>query len=323
MLYAAPMATLGEVGERKLVGNILSIVRPRSANTVIGIGDDAAVLKGASDGSIVISTDVVTKERHFPEGMTFEQFGWTSAAVSFSDIASMGAKPLGMVSAITMPDDSDESELYDVVSGIDQCCEYCDTDLVGGDTKYGQLAIAATAIGTMEGRKPLTRDGAQPGDMIAVTGPVGNAAAGYYALKNGIDADDQIFSLMTPVPRTKEGIGLASTGIVTSCMDLSDGLSNAASAVCKASHVGMEFEWEFLPIEDDAADILKECHMDVEDTVLRWGGEYELMFTFGPQDVHKLYDAEIPFSIVGVVNNGTGPVLRNDNGTSEMRDAIY
>ncbi|MCQ2069814.1 MAG: thiamine-phosphate kinase [archaeon] len=317
------MATLKEVGERALVENIRGFLKPRSKTTRIGPGDDAAVIKGGSDGSIVISTDVLTKERHFPEGMTYEQFGWSAAAVSFSDIASMGARPLGFVSAITLPEDTDESQLYDIVSGIDQCCELCGTDIVGGDTKFGSMSVAGTAFGTMDGRSPLTRSGAKVGDIVAVTGTLGNAAAGFYAIENGIEADDQIFALMVPVPRVEDGMNLSKSGVVHSCMDLSDGLANAMHAVCAASHVGMEVEWEFLPVEDDTRKVLEQCGKDVKHTVMEWGGDYELMFTFDRNDIKKLYDLEVPFSIIGVVTEGDTPYLSDGNEKTEVGDGVY
>lgn len=317
------MATVREIGERQLIDNIRSIIRPRSGHTSVGPGDDAAVVDGINDGSVVISTDVVTKTRHFPEGMTYEQFGWTAAAVNFSDIASMGARPLGFLPAVTVPEDEDESSLYDIMSGIDQCCEFCKTDVVGGDTKFGELAIAGTAFGTMEGRKPMTRRGAQPGDIVAITGTLGNAAAGYYALKNGIEADDRIFSLMVPVPHTEDGIRMSSTGIVRSCMDLSDGLANAASSICGMSRVGMEIEWEFLPVDDETKNILESCRLDVKETVTRWGGEYELLFTFDRKDIQKLYGANVAFSIIGTVTDGDKAYLSDGDTRTELRDGIY
>ena len=317
------MATVKEVGERALVDNIRSIIRPRSKNTVIGPGDDAAVVNGLADGNLVISTDVLTKARHFPKGMTYEQFGWSAAAVSFSDIVSMGARPLGFLPAVTVPEDEDESSLYDIMSGIDQCCEFCKCDVVGGDTKFGELAVAGTAFGTMEGRKPLTRRGAQPGDIVAVTGTVGDAAAGYYALENDLEAEEQIFKLMVPVPRMEDGIKLAETGIVHSCMDLSDGLSNAANTICQMSRVGMEIEWEFLPVDDETKMILESCRCDVRDTVTRWGGEYELMFTFDRKDIKKLYDAGVAFSIIGLVTNDDGPYLSDGETRMAMEDGVY
>ena len=316
------MTSLKEVGERQLVETVRSIIRPRSKSTVVGPGDDAAVIRNPS-GDIVVSTDVVTEERHLPETMTYEQFGWTAAAVNFSDIASMGARPLGFLPAVTIPEDADESVLYDIMSGIDQCCEFCKTEVVGGDTKFGSLAVAGTAIGSMEGRKPMTRRGAQPGDIVAVTGMLGGPAAGYYAIKNGFEAEDQIFSLMVPVPHVEDGIKLSGTGVIHSCMDLSDGLANAATEICRQSHAGMEIEWEFLPVDDEVKDILEASHADLRDTVTRWGGEYELLFTLDRADLQKLYDAGIAFSIIGLVTNGEGPVLNDGEERKVMENGIY
>ena len=317
------MVSVKEVGERTLVSNIKSIIGPRSGNTVIGPGDDAAVVKSIKDGTVVISTDVVTKARHFPETMTYEQFGWTAAAVNFSDIASMGARPLGFLPAITVPEDEDESDLYDIVSGIDQCCEFCNADVVGGDTKFGELAVAGTAFGTMDGRAPMTRSGARPGDIVAVTGTLGDAAAGYYALKNGIEGEDQIFSLMVPVPHVEDGIRMSGTGIVHSCMDLSDGLAASAREICARSGVGMALEWEFLPMDDRTEEILSASKVDLMDTVTRWGGEYELLFTFSKEDIQKLYDTEVAFSIIGTVTDGNLPYITAGDRRTEMSDGVY
>ncbi|AGI48371.1 thiamine-monophosphate kinase [Thermoplasmatales archaeon BRNA1] len=316
------MAALKDVGERKLVENIRNIVRPRSADTVIGMGDDAAVVK--CPGDLVVSTDVVSAERHMPSGMTYEQFGWTAAAVNFSDLASMGARPVGFLAAISAPGDMEEADLYDIVSGIDQCCEHVGTDVIGGDTKPGALSVAGTAVGSMDGLTPMTRNGARPGDLVAVTGTLGLAAAGYYSIEAGIEeADDERFALNVPLPHIDDGIRMAKSGIVTSCMDLSDGLANAARTICRQSHVGMEIEWEFLPVGENVEDICRQAGKDVKDAVLRWGGDYELMFTFRKDKVQKLYDSGLVFSIIGIVNNDSGPVLAEDGSRSEMGDGIY
>jgi len=316
------MTSLREVGERRLIENIRGIVRPRSGDTVLGIGDDAAILRCGSD--VVISSDIVSKERHMPPCMTYEQFGWTAAAVNFSDLASMGARPIGFLSSVSAPGDMEDSDLYDVVSGIDQCCEHVKTDVVGGDLKPGSLSITGTAVGAMEGRKPMTRSGAIPGDLIAVTGTLGLAAAGFYSLKAGIeDADNERYALCVPLPHVEDGIRMSASGIVTSCMDLSDGLANACGTICGQSHVGMEIEWKFLPIGENVEDICRQAGKDVREAVLRWGGDYELLFTFKKDEVHRLYEAGLVFSIIGVVNNDDGPVIAEDRNRSAIDDAVY
>ena len=318
------MGTLDESGERVLIEHMRSIFRRRSEDTVIGPGDDAAVIGGLSDGRVVATTDAVSVERHKTPNMSWEQFGWTAAAVNFSDLAAMGARPVGLLTAMSMPGDMEESDLLDIASGIDQCCEFCKTEVVGGDTKPGPGIVSSTALGNLEGRKPMTRDGAQPGDIVAVTGSLGNAAAGFLALENGhTEYEDSIFSLTVPVPRWEEGIKMAASGAVSSCMDLSDGLGNACRTICARSHVGMEIEWEFLPIGEEVEEICALCRKDVKETVVRWGGDYELLFTFDKSKIQDLYDAGVAFSIIGVVTNDSAPYLCDGEQRSEMQDGIY
>lgn len=297
------MATLKEIGERQLIENLKSILRKGDA---VGTDDDAAILK-ADD--VVVCSDIVTFERHMPRTMSFEKFGWSAAAVNFSDLAAMGATPIGLITSLAMPQDMDEDDLYDIVSGMDQCAEFCNTFIVGGDTKPGPGLISCTALGTMDGRKPMMRNGARPGDVVAITGSLGAPAAGYYALENGIEAEDAVFSLMTPVPLVAEGKILSSTGKVTSCMDLSDGLATAANTVCSQSKVGMEIVWEFIPEGQCVEDVSASTGISKEDMMLGWGGEYELLFTFAKEDIELFQSSGVFFSIIGHVTEDDGVYL--------------
>ena len=315
------MTTLGETGEKKLVEMISSVVTNRSKEVEIGIGDDAAVLK--CRGQTVVCTDIVGAARHKPEGMSFEQFGWTSAAVCFSDLAAMGARPTGFLPSITAPEDMEVGDLLDIVSGIDQCCEFAKTSVIGGDTKPGELSVAGTAVGEMNGRKPMTRDGARPGDVVAVTGCLGNPAAGFHSLGTDIDADDERFSLYVPVPHVQDGIRMAETGVVTSCIDLSDGLATAAAEICGRSHTGMILDWSFLPIGENVEAICEALGKDVEDAVLRWGGEYELLFTFRKEDINALYDAGVQFSVIGMVDSRDRAYIRTADGEEALGHGVY
>lgn len=313
------MASLKEVGERELVRNIARILRPYPK---VGPGDDAAVVDNG-DRNVVISADTVTFGRHFPEGMTYEQFGWTAAAVNFSDIAAMGARPTSLLAALNLPEDLEDSALYDIMSGMDQCAEFCDTWVVGGDTKLGGSSITGVATGSLDGRKPLLRSGAKPGDIVAVTGSLGSAAAGFFGMGKGMDVPDSVFSLMVPVPRVEEGIKLSKSGAVTSCMDLSDGLAVAARSICGASGVGMDVQEEFLPVGDDVDRVAEALGMDRRDLVLYWGGDYELMFTFRKDMIDRLYKADLAFSIVGLVTDGACPYISKDDEREAMKDGSY
>ena len=149
------MVQIADVGERQLIDDFKSFIRPEGR---VGPGDDAAVI----EKDIVITTDIVSFDRHFPVGMSYEQFGWYAAAVNFSDLAAMGARPIGFTAALALPPTLDSQNAYDIMSGIDQCAEFCGTGIVGGDTKPGPGIVAGTAIGTMDGNSPMLRSGARP-----------------------------------------------------------------------------------------------------------------------------------------------------------------
>lgn len=313
------MSTFKEAGERQVIENIRKVIRP--ATYAIGTEDDAAIL--GFDGDLAICSDIVTIDRHKPKTMTFEQFGWTAAAVNFSDLAAVGARPLGLITSLALPEDMEEADIYDIASGIDQCTEYCHTRVIGGDTKPGAGVISCTAIGTMEGRKPMLRSGANPGDVVAITGALGGAAAGFYAIENGIEAEDAIFSLMTPVPMINEGMELSRCGKVTSCIDLSDGLATAANIICEQSHVGMEIVWEFIPEALDVEEVSEAARISKKDLMLNWGGEYELMFTFAKEDIDKLQKTGVFFSIIGHITNDDGAYLLEDEKRTRLGYGRY
>ena len=313
------MSSLKEVGERHLIENIMSVIRPSPGT--IGTKDDAAVIP--VNGDVVACSDIVTFERHMPTGMSFEKFGWTAAAVNFSDLAAMGARPIGILASLAMPEDMDESELYDIMSGLDQCAEFVGTTIVGGDTKPGNGTISCTALGTMEGRRPMMRNGANIGDLVAVTGGLGGAAAGFRAIENGLEAEEAIFKLMTPIPLVYEGIELSDCGKVTSCIDLSDGLATAANTICEQSHVGMEIVYEFLPIDQDVDEVSERLRIPKKDLVLGWGGEYELMFTFPKSEIETLQNTGVFFSIIGHVTDDDGAYLMEDEKRVRLENGCY
>jgi len=312
------MPSLKDVGERALIERMIGRIGRCSG---IGPGDDAACID--VDGvKIVAATDIVTKERHMPKGMTMEQFGWTAAAVNFSDIASMGASPFGILAAVSLPPETDENVFYDIMDGMDQCAEFCGTEVIGGDTKSGPVSICGTALGVCR-NPPLTRSGARPGDIIAVTGALGSAGAGWYAAMNGIDEKDAISSVMMPIPKVKEGLFLSDKRIATACMDISDGLSTTAAAICISSNVGMDIMWESLPKGAGVETVAKKLKISEKRLMLDSGGEYELLFTFRKDDLDTLHSSDIDFSVIGVVTSGDSAYLTENGRKERMENRGY
>jgi len=312
------MPSLKDVGERALIDRMIGRIR---GSAFLGPGDDAACVD--IDGvNVVVSTDIVTMERHMPKGMTMEQFGWLSAAVNFSDIASMGASPIGILAAVSLPPETDENIFYDIMDGMDQCAEFCGTVILGGDTKPGPVSVCGTALGVCR-NGPLIRSGARPGDLVAVTGSLGSAGAGWYAAMNGIDEKDAISSVMSPIPRVKEGMFLSENRIATSCMDISDGLSTTASAICRSSNVGMDIIWESLPKGAGVDAVCKKLDMAESVLMLDSGGDYELLFTFRKEHLDMLHSSEMDISVIGMVTSGNSAHLVRNGIREKLEDKGY
>lgn len=310
------MASLKEVGERSMIHNVIKRIRRYPG---LGPGDDAAVMR-IGDEDVVISTDVITFRRHMPKGMSYERFGWMAAAVNLSDMAGMGARPVGFLASFLMPPDLDETALYAMVDGMEECLSEYDAFILGGDTKTGEGAICGTAVGVMEGRKPMTRSGARPGDVVAVTGTLGSAAAGYYAVINNDEAPLSRLALEAPIPRIEEGVILADSG-ASSCMDISDGLSSAVSEICARSGVGMDILWDSLPVGQEVERMTR--YVSKERMMLDFGGEYELIFTMSKEDLKKLYETDLDFTVIGMVNDRNKAILIRDGTETEMYNDGY
>ena len=313
------MVSLKELGERELIRGIRNIIRQPPG---LGPGDDSAIIP-STGGDIIACVDSVTFDRHFSKGMEYRMFGWTAAAVNISDLASMGAEPIGLLAALTMPADLDAEFLYDIMAGMDDCAGSFGAYIYGGDTKFGCGAVSCTAIGTLNGRPPMLRSGANPGDIVAVTGSLGSAAAEFFAKENGIEYRSLLSPLTMPVPRVGEGVAMSASGAVTSCIDLSDGLAEGAKSICGASRVGMDIFMDFLPEGCGVEEVSSETGITKEDMMLYWGGEYELLFTFDKDKKDALYDIDLEFSIIGKVTNGVAPYIVYKDGRMAMKNGKY
>jgi thiamine-monophosphate kinase len=312
------MSNLKELGERGLVRMIRDFL---PSGVLVGPGDDAAVIE-LGDQHLVACTDLITFLRHRPDGMSLRDFGWMSMAVNLSDLASMGASPIGFLSAMAMPDSLQVDELMQIVEGMQECAETYDTPIIGGDTKSGEGLIAGTALGLVPKGEMLTRDGARPGDLVAVTGHLGEAAAGFYSIQKGLHIEEAERTLFHPRPRLREGRDLASCGAVSACMDISDGLSTSVAQISEASGVGMQILWESLP-EGPHVQELYAAGVSKEMLLLNFGGEYELLFTIREEDLGKVHVLDVDFAIIGRVVGGHENVLIRDSSMFSLGDLGY
>lgn len=294
--------TLGSIGELAVLARIFPRL-PEAASALLGPGDDAAVV-ATPDGRVVITTDMMIHGPDFRLAWsTAHDLGWKAAASNLSDVAAMGAVPTALVVALAAPADTPVEFLEEFADGLREGCAALapGCGVVGGDLSVSStLTIAVTAFGDLEGRDPVLRSGARVGDVVAVSGVLGKAAAGLRLLfEEGVvdgipDAaaaavlkqqhPELIAAQLAPRPPIAEGKVAALAG-ATAMLDLSDGLTLDARRVAKASGVAIDFSSEAVGSRE----------------ALDGGEDHSLLATFPP-------DADLPASFrpIGRVVAGEG-----------------
>lgn len=248
----ASQDTLGTVGEQGVLARILPRL-PAAASTLLGPGDDAAVV-AAPDGRVVITTDMMIHGPDFRLAWSSaNDLGWKAAASNLADVAAMGATPTALVVALAAPADTLVTFLEEFADGLRAGCEAMapGCGVVGGDLSVSDtLTIAVTAFGDLEGRAPVTRSGAQLGDIVAVSGVLGAAAEGLRLLFALGEPDaataaelrrthpGQVAAQLRPHPPIADGRAAAMAG-ATAMLDLSDGLAIDARRLASASSVAL------------------------------------------------------------------------------------
>jgi thiamine-monophosphate kinase len=231
------VAALGEFGLIAALSGWLRCISPADPRTLVGIGDDAAVL-AAPDGRVVASTDFLLEGRHFRRDWSSGQdVGRKAAARSLIDVAAMGAVPTGLLVALAAPPDLPVTWARDLTEGLAAECARAGATVVGGDTARAEsVLLATTVLGDLAGRAPVLRSGAAPGDLVAVTGPLGRAAAGLALLQAGLADHPLTAAQRRPEPPYDAGPQAADLG-ATAMIDISDGLLADLGHIASASGV--------------------------------------------------------------------------------------
>jgi thiamine-monophosphate kinase len=269
---------------------------------LLGPGDDAAIL-AAPDSRVVVSTDMLLENRHFRrDWSTAEDIGHKAAARAFSDIAAMGAVASGLLIALAAPGDLDLAWTDGLVRGLRDECAQADAAVVGGDVAKGDaVAICVTALGDLQGRAPVTLTGARVGDIVAVCGRLGWAAAGFAVLGRGFRSPVQVVNAhRRPEPPYFEGPRAAALG-ATAMTDVSDGLVADLGHLAAASGVRIDLRAAALDVPSRLREVGAALNVDPLVWVLTGGDDYALAATF-PRG------ADLPESWrpTGVVSEGEG-----------------
>ncbi|MEN2974058.1 MAG: thiamine-phosphate kinase [Candidatus Caldarchaeales archaeon] len=277
------MKKLRDLGERSLIKYINSTLK-RFPGSILPVGDDAVDM--LIQGRFLVSVDMMVQSTDIPEGVGWRVVGYRAVTSTTSDIAAKGGRPKAYLISMALPPNMDEEDFKDLWSGILEAVEQYGGIVVGGDTNEGdQVLIDVICIGEVPG-KLITRSGAKPGDIVAVTGLFGVEAAGLHALINKVKNDVSrrvVDKMLKPVARVREGEVLSK--LATSSIDSSDGLAESLFLLGESSNVG--FRIDNPPIDPLAEEYSRECRVDLLELVFFGGEEYELVVTISPENWDK------------------------------------
>jgi thiamine-monophosphate kinase len=302
------------LGEFELISRYFTraaVTRGAESGVVLGIGDDAAVLALPRDAELIAAVDTIVAGRHFPEATDARSIGHRALAVNLSDLAAMGATPAWATLALTLPN-ADPAWLERFSAGLLDLADASGVALVGGDTTRGHLTVSVQILGHVPRGTALRRSGARDGDLLAVTGTLGDAGAGLafvtHPPPNAPSAAVQslIERFNYPTPRVQ--FGVAARGIATAAMDLSDGLVGDLPKLAQASGLAAHIAVERLPLSGAIRAAVPMAR------ALEWalsaGDDYELLLSVPPPRYRELEAAaaqlNLTLTAVGEMRSGNG-----------------
>jgi len=278
------------ISEFEIIKSYFSGLQTLSTGVALGIGDDAAVIDIPSNFQLVIATDTLVTDVHFPADLDPFHIATRALGVNLSDMAAMGADPKWFSLAITLPS-ADLNWLQKFSAGLAEMATTYNCSLIGGDTTRGPLSITMTLHGLVPYGKALTRSGAEVGDRIFVSGRLGLGATGLAVLQNKLSVVDPVMNEMALQkfrrPEPQIGLGQKLLGIASAALDVSDGLMADLGHIAKASGVGASVELnklDCLQELDGAVDLATRINW-----VLGGGDDYELCFTVPETKLPELY----------------------------------
>jgi thiamine-monophosphate kinase len=322
------IAALGEFG---LIDHLTKNNDTRNAGTILSIGDDAAVIDQFGR-QCVVSTDLLVEGIHFDLMYTpLKHLGYKAVTVNLSDIYAMMATPTQITLSLALSNKISVEALEEFYEGVYFACEKFNVDLVGGDTTSSRsgFIISVTAIGEVAPDKYVTRTGAQPTDLICVSGNLGAAYLGLQLLERekkiflenpGVQPDLQqqaylVGRILKPEPRADIVDWLVEQGIVpTSMIDISDGLSSEMLHICNGSDAGCLIYEDKIPLHSETTEIALQFGVSPITCALSGGEDYELLFTVRQEDYEKIVGNSMVSVIGYMTKKGDGKYLVTKSG---------
>lgn len=300
----------GVMREFELIDYLLQRQRVARQDVVLGIGDDCALLEIPSGYELAVSIDTLVADVHFAQQQDPYDIGYKALAVNLSDLAAMGADPAWVTVALTLPV-IERAWLARFCSGLFDLAEKFGMQLIGGDTTAGPLSMTLQVHGFVPKGKALKRSGAQPGDLIYVTGVLGSAGL---ALLLAEQAPAELAQrLLRPTPQIATGMALRD--VATSAIDISDGLAADLSHILARSQVGATLQVDRLPLSETLMTHTSILH--AQQLALSAGDDYELCFTVPPAKVNLLstLTAGTYTTCIGIIDKNPGLRLVTNDGS--------
>jgi len=263
---------------------------PAPDGVILGIGDDCAAIEIPGPDYLLWTVDTLVEGVHFDLSYTtLSQLGWKSLTVNLSDIAAMGGDPGPALLSLGWPPNRDRSLALEFAAGLAQAAREYGVAVIGGDTvaSPGGLIVTVTLTGRVPADQMLRRSGAEVGDLIFVTGPLGEAAAGLKILRQGLELPQELKEPLTeaqlrPRPQFRAGRLLAQEGLATALIDTSDGIATDLYHICRASGVGAMIPAAGVPVSPRVMAAAPHLGCDPLDLALFGGEDYLLLFTAKP-----------------------------------------
>ena len=310
------------LGEFDLIERFFTRASARR-DVLLGVGDDAALLEVPPGRALVAATDTLVEGRHFLADAPPGSVGHQALAVNLSDLAAMGAEPAWALLSLSLPE-ADAAWLGPFAEGLFALAGRHGVALVGGDTVRGPRVVTITALGFVEPALALRRSGAQPGDLLYVSGWPGEAAAGLEALLRGSASPDDPLVRRCRYAEPRVELGRSLRGCASAAMDVSDGLLGDLGKLCAASGVGAVLDLERLPVSAELA--RRHAAADCERLVLSGGDDYELLFTLpeaSAAKVEAMSSPALPLHRIGRIEAGRGVQCRRDGRPATVAGGGY
>lgn len=299
------MTAIGEFGEFPFIDRIVKTFGGHP-DLILGAGDDCAIVRMGGE-EYAISIDLAIETVHFRSDAEPNDVGWKTMTAALSDIAAMGAQPRFALVSVASPADRSIDYLDSLYAGLNAAAAQHNAVIIGGDTTRApdHLCVDICVIGAADGQRLLTRGGAQPGDVLAITGWPGRSRAGLDCIEKGLDHPSLIAAHRRPEARITEARWLGRQEGVRSMMDVSDGLAQDAGHLAAASGLGIGMTSASIAIDPELVGYCADTGESIPDVVFAGGEDYELLFAFDSELAATLLREfrtkfNIPVHIVGI-----------------------